>query len=129
MTIPEKTFALWGASASAIALVPAAQFKYGGLYQNVTYPCVMFQRITGQRFRTFAEGAAGSIEFDLWQFSIHTTGDTAASSADTIRLKLIEVFDGNHGGFSYLYRGVQATIASQDQRYLLMPVDFLVSTA
>lgn len=128
MTIPEKIFALWSADATAIALVPASRFKLHGLYQGLAFPHVIFHRITGQRHRTIEEGAHNTFDLDIWQFSIHTSSNAADSSADVIRRKIIDVFDGNHAGFNFHYRGVGPTIVSPDKQYLMSPVDFLVSS-
>lgn len=129
MTVAEKIFALWSANAGAIALVPAAKFKPMGLYQGIDYPYVVFQRIYEQRYRTVAEGANGALEYGTWQFSVHTSGNLAFSTAETIRRKLIEVFDGNKGGFNFHYRAAGPDIVSQDRQYLMLPVEFLITNS
>lgn len=126
MTVAEKIFSLWSADATAIALVPAARFKPSGLYQDIDYPWVMFWRITGERYRTIAEGVANALERDTWQFSIHASGPQAYTTADAIRLKLIDVFDGDKAGFHFRYQGPGPTITSPDKQYLMIPVDFSI---
>ena len=128
MTIQEKIFSLWSSDAGAVVLVPATRFKPSGFYQNLAFPHVIFHRITGDRYRTIEEGAADTFDREVWQFSIHTSVNAAESSAEAIRRKLIAVFDGNHAGFNFHYRSVGPTITSQDQQYLMLPVDFLVTS-
>jgi hypothetical protein len=127
MTVAEKIFSLWSADSSATALVPAARFKPGGLYQNIAFPYVVFTRVYDERYRTIAEGAANALEYGTWQFSVHTNGNTAHSTADTIRRKLIDVYDGNKGGFNFHYRASGPEIVSQDREYAMLPVEFLIT--
>ncbi len=126
MTVEEKVFALWGADTTAIALVPAARFKPGGIYQNLTIPYVLHWPIVATRRRTFTEGAANSIEISTRQFSIYAA---SMSSAETIRSKLIDVFDGNKGGFNFHFQSARFVDEQPDIPVVLIAVDFLVSTA
>ena len=45
MNIEEKNLAVWSASASAIALVPASMFKVPGIWERKTRPYVIQQPI------------------------------------------------------------------------------------
>ena len=126
MTVEEKVFALWGADATAIALVPAARFKPGGIYQNLTIPYVLHWPIVNTRRRTLAEGAANSIEIGTRQFSIYAA---SMSSAEDIRRKLIDVFDGNKGGFNFHFQSSRFVDEQPDIPVVLIAVDFLVTTA
>ena len=126
MTVEEKIFALWSADATAIALVPAASFKPGGVYQNLTVPYVLHWPITVERRRTIAEGAANSIEIGTRQFSIYAA---SMSSAENIRRKLIDVFDGNKGGFNFQFQFSRFVDETPDLGIVLVAADFLVTTA
>lgn len=126
MTIQEKIFALWSADASAIALVPAARFKPAGAYQNLAIPYVLHFSVATTRPRTFAEGAVGGIEFSTRQFSIYAASEP---SAEEIRRKLIEVFDGNKGGFNFQFQVARFVDEEPDIPAVLIAVDFLVTTA
>lgn len=126
MTIAEKIFALWGADAAAIALVPTDRFKYIGPYQDVDTPYVFFFPVIQQRYRTLTEGAANALEYGTWQFSIYAT---SSSSADAIRLKLISVFDGNKAGFNFIYQTSRLVDKTPDGDVLLYAADFLVTAA
>lgn len=126
MTVEEKIFALWSADATATALVPAARFKPGGIYQNLAAPYVLHWPIVITRRRTFAEGAANCIETSTRQFSIYAASIT---SAEEIRLKLISVFDGNKGGFNFQFQSARFVDEQPDIPIVLIAVDFLVSTA
>lgn len=125
MTIAEKIFALWGADATAIALVPAARFKYAGNYQNVTAPYVIFFPVAMQSYRTISEGATNALEYGTWQFSIYAA---SSSSADTIKSKLISVFDGNKGGFNFHYQMSRFVDETPDKSLVLVATDFLVTS-
>lgn len=125
MTVAEKIFALWGADATAISLVPASRFKYAGSWQNVTVPYVIFEPVTQQRYRTLAEGAASSIETGTWQFSIFAA---SSSAADIIRERLITVLDGNKGGFNFHFQASRFVDETPDRSMVLVAVDFFVSS-
>lgn len=126
MTVEEKAFALWSADATATALVPAASFKPGGAYQDLATPYVLHWPIVATRPRTFAEGAANCIEISTRQFSIYAA---SMSAAENIRRKLIDVFDGNHGGFNFHFQSARFVDEQPDIPVVLIAVDFLVSTA
>lgn len=126
MTIAEKIFALWGADATALALVPAANFKFAGPYQGVVAPYVIFFPVIEQRYRTFSEGVANSLEYGTWQFSIYAA---SASSADTIRRKLITVYDGNRGGFNFHFKDSRFVDETPDKKLVLVAADFLATSA
>lgn len=129
MTIAEKIFGLWGAEPTAIALVPATRFKYAGIYQNITGPYVIFQPVSQQRSRTHAEGASGHIDYGTWQFSIFTSGAQAQTAADAIRDKLIQVLDGNKGGFNFHFSQSRFVDETPDISLVLNAVDFFVTSA
>lgn len=126
MTVEEKIFALWSADATAIALVPDARFKPGGAYQNLAAPYVLHWPIVVTRRRTFAEGAANSIEIGTRQFSIYAA---SMSTAESIRSKLIDVFDGNKGGFNFHFQSSRFVDEQPDIPLVHIAVDFLVTTA
>lgn len=126
MTIAEKIFELWSADAAALALVAAANFKYAGWYQNIPAPYVIFFPVIEQRYRTFSEGVANSLEYGTWQFSIYAA---SASSADTIRRKLITVYDGNHGGFNFHFQNSRFVDETPDKKLVLIAADFLATSA
>lgn len=124
MTVAEKIFALWGADGTATALVPASRFKFAGDYQNVTAPYVIFFPVTTQRYRTMAEGAINALEYGTWQFSIYAA---SMSSAETIRVKLISVLDGNKGGFNFHFQTSRFVDETPDKSIVLVAADFLAT--
>lgn len=126
MTVEEKIYALWSADATATALVPAARFKPGGVYQNLTVPYVIHWPISVTRPRTIGEGAANAIEISTRQFSIYASSMTAA---EAIRRKLISVFDGNKGGFNFHFQASRFVDETPDLGVVLVAADFLVTTA
>lgn len=126
MTVEEKVFALWSADATATALVPATSFKPGGVYQNLGATYVLHWPITVTRPRTFTEGAANCIEFSTRQFSIYAP---SMSAAENIRRKLIDVFDGNKGGFNFHFQSARFVDEQPDIPIVHIAVDFLVTTA
>jgi hypothetical protein len=128
LTIAEKIFALWGAEPTAIALVPVTRFKYAGNYQNITGPYVIFQPVVQQRWRTVAEGVADHIDYGTWQFSIFTSGTQAQTSADAIRAKLVQVLDGNKGGFNFHLQAYRFIDEQPDNGLVLNAVDFFVTS-
>ncbi len=126
MTVEEKIYALWSADATATALVPAASIKPPGKYQNLAAPYIIHWPITLNRPRTFAEGAANAIEIGTRQFSIYAASYT---SAEAIRRKLIEVLDGNHGGFNFHFQSSRFVDETPDIPLVLIAADFLVTSA
>lgn len=126
MTVAEKVYALWSADSTATALVPAARIKPTGVYQNLTVPYIIHWPISTTRYRTHGEGATGSIERNLIQFSVYAASFT---SADAIRLKLISVLDGNQGGFNFQFQASRFVDEIPDKSIVHIAVDFLVTTA
>lgn len=126
MTVLEKTFALWSAEPTAVALVPVDRFKPAGIYQSLGTPHVVFFPISLARYRTINAGASNALEYGLWQFSIFGESFTAA---DAIYRKLLSVFDGNKGGFNYLFQTMRFVDENVDVKTVHLAVDFLVTAS
>lgn len=124
MTIEQKIFSAWSGDATATALVPAAQFKPAGSWQNVPAPYVINFPVGEKPIRTIREGVT-ALRIYTWQFSVFAQ---SASQARTILNKLRSLFDGNLSGFNFQHQGERFVDESPDMTLVLYTSDFLVTT-
>ena len=104
MTIEEKMLAIWTASASAIALVPAARFKPPGNWQDLDRPYII-QYPVAERPIHAHDNEAAVIALRVWEFYQLSVIADSYSSAKAVAEKIRSVFDGNIDGVQFFYRG------------------------
>ena len=123
MNIEEKNLAVWSASASAIALVPAARFKVPGNWEGITRPYVVQQPIV----ETGEDVHSGELmPLRTWEFYQFSVIADSYKSAKDVAEKMRTVFVGNIDGVQYFYRGQRWIGEENVEGVGMMAVDFRI---
>ena len=123
MVIEEKLIALWGASGTATALVPAYNVKVPGNWQNLERPYIIIYQIAERPIHT--HGALQPLRQWTIQFSILADSYSSANAiAEAMRGS---IFVGNIDGVNFSYRG--RVFSSRDDRLGVehIAVEYLIS--